>query len=453
VLRVSKCFGLSLVIVLLFAPRGVRAASDRAPDPFPNVVLTTHEGRTVRFYDDLIEGKIVAINLIYTRCRYACPLETAKLAQVHRLLGDRMGRDVFFYSITIDPEHDTPAVLKEYAQRFREGPGWLFLTGARADIELIGTKLGLYSTTSRSNSDGHMPYLLVGNAATGQWMRNSALDRPQFIARTIGDWLSNWQFSKGQALRSHVEAPRVKFTRGEYTFASRCAACHTIGRGAGIGPDLHGVTAVRDRSWLFRMIREPDKLLSEGDPAVLALSAKYKQVRMPNLDISEAEAAALIDYIDERSRMTPPNSAAQTTAARTQTWGHANLKSVVGAYLRIHRALYANSLRGVTAQARLIMADCAMAHAADDPICSAAAALVRGSDLQAARTAFDHMGVAIMKAAKDQNVPLGPGIRVAYCPMLRKYWLQAGEQVRNPFYGTGMRDCGHLVPQIPDVLQ
>ena len=70
----------------------------------PNVTLTTQDGVDVRFYDDLIKGKIVAVNLIYTTCKYACPLETARLAQVARLLGDRMGRDIFFYSISIDPE-------------------------------------------------------------------------------------------------------------------------------------------------------------------------------------------------------------------------------------------------------------------------------------------------------------------------------------------------------------
>src|SRR5689334_12910653 len=106
------------------------AAADgrRGADYFTNLALTTHEGRTVHFYDDLIKGKIVAIDLIYTTCQYACPLETARLAQVQRLIGDRMGRDVFFYSITIDPDHDTPAVLAEYAAKYRAGPGWLFLT-------------------------------------------------------------------------------------------------------------------------------------------------------------------------------------------------------------------------------------------------------------------------------------------------------------------------------------
>jgi len=171
-------------------------------DFFPNVTFTTHQGKSVRFYDDLIKGKIVAVDLIYTTCKYACPLETARLAQVQRLLGDRMGRDVFFYSITIDPDHDTPAVLAEYAEKYRAGPGWLFLTGAKADIELVGRKLGIYAGPDPTNADGHGPYLLVGNQATGQWMRNSATDNPKFIARTIGEWMDGWHTLANDALKS-----------------------------------------------------------------------------------------------------------------------------------------------------------------------------------------------------------------------------------------------------------
>ena len=109
------------------------------------VVDTTpqQDGKLVHFYDDLLKGKAVAVNLIYTRCTASCPLETAKLAQVQRLLGARVGKDVFFYSISIDPTHDTPLVLKAYAQKFHAGPGWLFLTGKEEDIRLVGRKLGL----------------------------------------------------------------------------------------------------------------------------------------------------------------------------------------------------------------------------------------------------------------------------------------------------------------------
>src|SRR5260221_10368088 len=104
---------LTAVAVAVFHTVPISADNTRwGADYFPNVPLTTQDGVRVRFYDDLIKGKIVAINLIYTTCKYACPLETARLSQVAKLLGDRMGRDVFFYSITIDPDHDTPEVLK-----------------------------------------------------------------------------------------------------------------------------------------------------------------------------------------------------------------------------------------------------------------------------------------------------------------------------------------------------
>src|SRR5687767_11517236 len=75
------------------------AQESAAASRIPNITLTTQDGKEVRFYDDLIKGKIVAINLIYTSCKYACPLETARLAQVQKILAERVGRDIFFYSI------------------------------------------------------------------------------------------------------------------------------------------------------------------------------------------------------------------------------------------------------------------------------------------------------------------------------------------------------------------
>ena len=300
--RVWTGIGIAAIAAILL----VGASSDAAQNSrwganyFPNVTLTTQDGATVHFYDDLIKGKIVAINLIYTTCKYACPLETARLAQVQTLLGDRMGRDVFFYSITIDPEHDTPAVLKEYAEKFHAGPGWVFLTGSQKDIDLISGKLGLSTPPNPDNPDGHVPHLLVGNEVTGQWMRNSSVDNAKFIARTIGDWLNSWQGPK-RALKSYADAPPLTMSRGEYTFKQHCAACHTIGEGARVGPDLLGVTTTRDRAWLARFIVEPDKMLAEGDPIATELFAKYKNVRMPNLALSREEVGLLIDYLASQS--------------------------------------------------------------------------------------------------------------------------------------------------------
>jgi protein SCO1/2 len=270
---------------------------------FPNVVLTTQDGAKVHFYDDLLKGKMVVIELIYTHCVDACPLETARLAQIQHLLGDRVGKDIFFYSISIDPERDTPAELKAYAEKYHAGPGWFFLTGKKDDIDLISKKLGLYSAPNPRNRDGHAPAVLLGNEATGQWIRNSATDNPRFLSILIGDWLNSWKNQQGEAQkRSYTEAVPVNISdKGQYIFATHCAACHTIGHGDKIGPDLLGVSTVRDRSWLMRFILRPDELIAEGDPVAVELFKKYKQVNMPNLRLADADIKALIDFLDTQT--------------------------------------------------------------------------------------------------------------------------------------------------------
>ena len=262
---------------------------------FPNVELTTHNGVRVPF-QDLIKGRTVAIELIYTTCQYACPLETARLAQVQQLLGDRMGRDVFFYSITIDPKHDTPPVLKAYAEKYHAGPGWTFLTGSAADIELLSKKLGLYSAPNPENKDGHIPMLLIGNEGTGQWMRASALDNPKITATMISGWVGG--YPKAAPVRSYAEAkPLPKFTSGQFVFATKCSACHSLGQQDKAGPDLAGVAAARDRAWLRRYIAAPQEMIDAGDPIATSLFAKYRQMRMPNLELTERQVDDVIDYL------------------------------------------------------------------------------------------------------------------------------------------------------------
>jgi protein SCO1/2 len=269
---------------------------------FPDVQLTTQDGAKVRFYD-LIKGKTVAIELIYTSCRFACPLETARLAQVQRLLGDRMGRDVFFYSISIDPEHDTPAVLKAFAETFHAGPGWTFLTGQRADIERLGRKLGLYSTPNPEDKDGHVPALLIGNESTGDWMRASALDNPNMTATMITRWIAGYPAassrSSGSALKSYADArPVANLSSGQYLFSTKCSTCHGLGDGAKIGPDLAGVTTTRTRAWLASYIADPQAMLKRGDPIAKALSAKYGAVSMPTLQLTDQQVQDVIQYLD-----------------------------------------------------------------------------------------------------------------------------------------------------------
>lgn len=270
---------------------------------FPNVVLTTQDGQKVHFYDDVLKGKSVVIDMIYTTCGYACPLETARLVQVQKMLGDRVGKDIFFYSITIDPANDTPKVLKAYAEKYHVGPGWTFLTGKKSDIELVGRKLGLWSDPDPNNPDGHTPSVLIGNEPGGQWMRNAATDNPRFLANMIGNWLNGW--SKAKPLDANVnyeKAGQIDLSdKGRYIFASQCAACHTIGHGDKIGPDLLGVTKVRERAWLERFITVPDQMLAEKDPIATALFKQYKEVRMPNLKMADVDLKNLMDFLERQS--------------------------------------------------------------------------------------------------------------------------------------------------------
>lgn len=416
---------------------------------FPNVTLTTQDGVPVRFYDDLIKGKIVAVNLIYTTCQYACPLETARMAQVQKLLGERMGRDVFFYSITIDPDHDTPAVLKEYAQKFHAGPGWTFLTGSKADIDLISRKIGLYSEPDPNNQDGHTPSLLVGNEATGQWMRNSALDNPKYLARTIGTWLNSWQ-TANKSIKSYADAPALNLERGQYMFTSHCAACHTIGKGEHIGPDLLGVTSSRDREWLKRFIIAPDKVFAAGDPTALALREKYKQVRMPNLDLARSDVDAILKYLDEQSLAASATPAA--TPARTESTP-IDLTPIVDPYLRIQRALNGDSLAGLEREARAVAAQAAKLGSSGESIQATAGKFAKVSDLSAARAVFGKLSDAVLTLAKDSGSGVGDGVKAAYCPMAQKSWLQRGEKIQNPYYGRSMSDCGRITQQLPSLVK
>ena len=268
---------------------------------FPNVELTTQDGKKVRFYDDLIKGKTVAIELMYTSCRYNCPLETARLVQVQKLLGARMGKDVFFYSITIEPDIDTPKVLKAYSEKYHVGPGWLFLTGKEADIKLISRKLGLDFLPNPNDPDGHTPSLLIGNEKTGLWMRNSGLDNIKFLALKIEQMIGYGTPAVDVAANGGGVGNKLDIDKGQYLFSTRCAACHTIGNGDKIGPDLLGVTNVRDRDWLMRIIADPIKLLDEKDPLATALFKKYNGIRMPKMGLPDADVNVLIDFMKTQS--------------------------------------------------------------------------------------------------------------------------------------------------------
>ena len=269
----------------------------------PNISLITHEGEEVRFYDDLVADKVVAINFIFTDCPDTCPAETAKLLRVREALGDRVGDDIFMYSISIDPERDTPEVLADYRKKFGIGPGWTFLTGNEEEIILLRKRLGLYMEEIQGDDGDHNVTFIVGNDRTGKWIKRSPFDNPRSLANLIGYDLFDGQILRTSAA-SYREVPKApEYSRGEYLFRTRCDSCHTLGGGeSGLGPDLLGVTEMRDRRWLSRWIREPDKMLEEGDPIATALFLQYRKLPMPNLRLSESDAEALIQHMAKETQ-------------------------------------------------------------------------------------------------------------------------------------------------------
>ncbi len=160
----------------LLAPAAIAAdlpgAADRQDAPaaeayFGNVALISHDGQTLHLYQDLIKNKTVIFSAFFSRCQGVCPPLNAKLLEMQRALGPRVGKDVLFVSITVDPEFDTPVRLKEMAKLLHAGPGWLFMSGTSENVRAALQKLG-YATPEK---EAHSPILVIGKEKTGMWKK------------------------------------------------------------------------------------------------------------------------------------------------------------------------------------------------------------------------------------------------------------------------------------------
>jgi len=301
----NKICATTLILFILGSLPGFVSASPWGKNYFPNVALTTDEGEKVHFFDDLIKDKVVVINFIYTSCPDTCPLETAQLVRVQDIMEDRVGKDVFFYSISIDPKNDTPEVLKEYKQRF--GAKWTFLTGEKADIIKLRKKLGLYIDEIQDGSNNHNVNMIIGNQKTGRWMKRSPFENTHVLADQIGNWLTGWK-AKPEKSRSYANAPKLRsIPRGEQIYRTRCATCHTLTGNeiaGALGPDLLGVTQRREEQWLYDWLKAPDQMLKKKDPIAMELYKQYNNLAMPNMRLHQEEAQQLLGYInDETERL------------------------------------------------------------------------------------------------------------------------------------------------------
>ena len=172
----------------LAGPGGNRAQAHCAGHKtIPDVEVVTHDGQPARFYTDLVAGRVVTFNFMYTGCGGICPLVTANLLRVQELLGARVGHDIFMYSITLQPELDTPEVLRDYAAAHGVGPGWRFVTGRPVAIEAVRQALGFRSLDPELDiiADEHTGMLRYGNAALDRWAGGPAMGRPEWIVKAI----------------------------------------------------------------------------------------------------------------------------------------------------------------------------------------------------------------------------------------------------------------------------
>jgi cytochrome oxidase Cu insertion factor (SCO1/SenC/PrrC family) len=147
----------------------------------PDVSLVDQDGQPVRFRSDLIKGKIVAVNFIFTSCKAICPPMSANFAKLQERLGDRVGDGVELISVSVDPQIDTPERLHEWRKRFGGGRGWTLLTGKKQDVDLLLKEMEVFA----ADKNNHSPFILLGDEGAGKWTRVHGLTAPERLAEMI----------------------------------------------------------------------------------------------------------------------------------------------------------------------------------------------------------------------------------------------------------------------------
>jgi protein SCO1/2 len=174
-------------------------------DKLEDITMTNHRGERVKFFSDLVRGRIVLISFFYTNCQDSCPLTNRKMAVLRRMMREEFGRSATLISISVDPERDTPAVIAKYAkqQTFETAdpdmPDWQFLTGDAAEIARLRRMMGKYEFEEDADLDPakHGSSLMIGNQATGRWcMLNGRISTEGLMTRIrrIAGWTEQQRY-------------------------------------------------------------------------------------------------------------------------------------------------------------------------------------------------------------------------------------------------------------------
>ncbi|HEX9022450.1 MAG TPA: SCO family protein [Geobacteraceae bacterium] len=168
---ISTLTRLLVIIAVLLIPIAAQAGDKkykRSIESYtvPDVVLVNQDGAKVRFKSYIETDRPVILDFIYGTCTTICPILSAGYYSLQK----KLGPDVLkarLVSITIDPENDTPKVMKEYLTRYRARPGWDFLTGSRADIDRVMRSFDAYIPDKMS----HYQLTLIRSPKDGRWAR------------------------------------------------------------------------------------------------------------------------------------------------------------------------------------------------------------------------------------------------------------------------------------------
>ena len=173
----SRVFVIFLVCIFCCSLRGQDQPAPVALS-VPDIEVVNQDGQHVRFNSQVVEGRIAIVTGFFTTCSSMCPITQEKLAQVAKLLGPRLGKDVVIVSVSVDAENDTPARMKDWAEKFHIGHGWTLLSGNRPEVDTLLKSLGLFVELRQR----HQSALMIGSAATG-WVRISSWTAPEKLAR------------------------------------------------------------------------------------------------------------------------------------------------------------------------------------------------------------------------------------------------------------------------------
>ena len=166
---------------------GNQQAQSPAQQYFTDVELINQNGERMRFYSDLLKGRVVIINSFFATCQGSCLPMNRNLEKVQAALGDHIGKDVFIISISVDPAVDTPASLKAYAAQLHARPGWYFLTGDKKNVDFALRKLGQYV----DDKQDHLNIFIIGNERTGLWKKAFGLAKSDELVKVVQSVLND----------------------------------------------------------------------------------------------------------------------------------------------------------------------------------------------------------------------------------------------------------------------